>query len=83
VSARAGERLGVFLGESPVGEIERRGPARYRFRYESVAVEDRGPGSIVLSASLPARELAVRQGWHRPVIDEIVELCQRRVAAVS
>lgn len=58
MSARAGERLGVFLGEERMGDLERRGPARYRFEYEPAAIEAHRPGQVILSASLPLqREL--------------------------
>ncbi len=50
-----GERLQVYLGTQQVGEIERRGPGRYRFSYSSAALTRRSPGGIQLSASLPPR----------------------------
>lgn len=56
MNARAGEVLGVFLNADRVGEIERRGPARYRFTYSSDLLLQRRPGALVLSASLPLQQ---------------------------
>jgi serine/threonine-protein kinase HipA len=53
--AQSGEHLNVFLNAERVGELERRGPSRYRFSYSPSAVEEHPPGSILLSASLPPR----------------------------
>jgi len=50
-----GERLQVFLGAEKLGELERRGPSRYRFEYEGPVVDEHPLGAIVLSASLPVR----------------------------
>lgn len=55
MSSRPGDRLQVFLGEERLGELERRGPARYRFEYEP-AIADGTPRSLALSASLPVKE---------------------------
>lgn len=55
MNARPGERLQVFLGEEIMGELERRGPARYRFQYASSTVDARASNEVVLSASLPVR----------------------------
>lgn len=55
MSARAGARLGVFLSGGAVGQIERRGPSRYRFAYSESVLDQCGPGAIVLSASLPVQ----------------------------
>jgi serine/threonine-protein kinase HipA len=55
MSARAGARLGVFLSGEAVGEIERRGPSRYRFAYSRSVLDRSEPGAIVLSASLPVQ----------------------------
>jgi serine/threonine-protein kinase HipA len=54
MSTRAGERLQVFLGTQKMGELERRGPSRYRFEYEASVVEGQSADSA-LSASLPVR----------------------------
>lgn len=51
----AGERLQVFLGERKLGELERRGPSRYRFAYSAPFVERQSSGAMVLSASLPVQ----------------------------
>lgn len=53
MSARPGARLGVFLDGQMLGEIERRGPSRYRFAYADEALGRHGEGAVVLSASLP------------------------------
>lgn len=50
-----GTKLDVFLGEERLGEIERRGPARYRFAYDPSAVDEHGAGGIVLSVLLPVQ----------------------------
>jgi serine/threonine-protein kinase HipA len=51
-----GDRLQVFLGERKLGELERRGPSRYRFGYEPLVVEEEPAKAVVLSASLPVEE---------------------------
>jgi serine/threonine-protein kinase HipA len=56
MSSRAGARLNVFLGDEALGEIERRGPSRFRFTYSQPALERHGEGAVVLSASLPAQK---------------------------
>jgi serine/threonine-protein kinase HipA len=58
VNAQPGARLDVFLGQQRIGEIERRGPSRYRFSYLPEVTSERAPGSVLLSASLPVRERA-------------------------
>lgn len=55
MSSRPGSTLGVFLNEDMLGEIERRGPSRYRFAYSERALEKYRDGELVLSASLPLR----------------------------
>jgi serine/threonine-protein kinase HipA len=55
LNSLAGEQLDVFLNSVRVGEIERRGPSRYRFTYSPALVERHESGEIVLSASLPVR----------------------------
>jgi serine/threonine-protein kinase HipA len=54
----AGELLRVYLNAEWVGELERRGPSRYRFSYAPAALEVRQPGAILLSASLPLQPQA-------------------------
>jgi serine/threonine-protein kinase HipA len=56
LSTRPGVRLGVFLGGERIGEIERRGPSRYRFSYLPGATSERASDPVLLSASLPVRE---------------------------
>jgi serine/threonine-protein kinase HipA len=55
MSALVGTRLGVYLSGTAVGEIEKRGPSRYRFAYTQSAIDRHEPGAIVLSASLPVQ----------------------------
>ena len=53
MNAQAGERLNVFLNGDRVGEIERRGPSRYRFAYAPATLQAHRADEVVLSASLP------------------------------
>ena len=55
MSTRAGGRLGVYLSGEAIGELEKRGPSRYRFAFSGSALDRYGPGAIVLSASLPVQ----------------------------
>jgi serine/threonine-protein kinase HipA len=55
MTTRPGAILNVFLGDEMLGEIERRGPARYRFTYVASVLERLPKESTVLSASLPVR----------------------------
>src|SRR3954453_10041033 len=55
----AGERLDVHVGGERVGELESRGPGRYRFRYTAATADARPPGSLLLSASLPVQSVRV------------------------
>lgn len=48
-------RLDVYLAGQHVGELERQGPTRYRFRYDADTVDRHGEGAPLLSASLPLR----------------------------
>lgn len=50
-------RLDVYLGAELAGKLERRGPTRLRFTYSARVLERLAPGSLLLSASLPIREL--------------------------
>lgn len=52
---RAGARLSVYLAGEAVGEIEKRGPSRYRFGYSRSVLDRCDSGAIVLSASLPVQ----------------------------
>lgn len=53
MTSRVGSTLGVFLAGEMLGELERRGPSRFRFAYSGKALEDYGEGEVVLSASMP------------------------------
>jgi serine/threonine-protein kinase HipA len=53
MSSRPGSTLAVYLAGKMLGELERRGPARYRFAYSGQALEKYPEGDIALSASLP------------------------------
>ncbi len=55
MSSKAGAQLWVFLEGRRVGQLERRGPARYRFTYEEAALRQDTSG-VILSASLPTQE---------------------------
>jgi serine/threonine-protein kinase HipA len=55
MSARAGARLGVYLSGEAIGELEKRGPSRYRFAFSGPVLDRYGPDAIVLSASLPVQ----------------------------
>lgn len=55
MSSRPGSILDVFLNRDALGELERRGPSRYRLTYSEKALEKYEDGEIVLSASLPLR----------------------------
>lgn len=55
MSSPPGSTLDVFLNGEMLGELERRGPSRYRFTYAEQALERRRAGEAVLSASLPIR----------------------------
>jgi serine/threonine-protein kinase HipA len=58
MSTRPGDRLQVFLGERKLGELERRGPARYRFECEPSIIDEQPAEAIALSASLPVQREA-------------------------
>jgi serine/threonine-protein kinase HipA len=70
--ARVGEHLNVFLNSEPVGEIERRGPSRYRFTYAPAAVEAHPAGEILLSASLPPRSEAFSPSATSPFFEGLL-----------
>lgn len=48
----AGKTLAVLIGDTLVGQLESRGPRRYRFQYAEPVVAEHEPGSLLLSASL-------------------------------
>lgn len=55
MNAQPGASLNVFLGREMLGEIERRGPSRYRFSYAASALGRFVEDTTVLSASLPVQ----------------------------
>lgn len=72
MSARPGARLGVFLNQERLGEIERRGPSRYRFTYVDGALERYEEGARVLSASLPIRRDAFSPAESAPFFEGLL-----------
>jgi serine/threonine-protein kinase HipA len=72
LTTATGEHLNVFLNSERVGEIERRGPSRYRFSYAPSAVEERPPGGVLLSASLPPRLRTFTPGESAPFFEGLL-----------
>jgi serine/threonine-protein kinase HipA len=72
MSGAAGEELGVHLYGERVGGLERRGPRRYRFRYDEDVRSRHGDGTIVLSASLPVQEAEFSPSAARPFFDGLL-----------
>lgn len=72
MSTQVGERLRVFLNSEWVGEIERRGPSRYRFAYSPSALELHRPEEVVLSASLPLRPEAFTPSLTSPFFEGLL-----------
>ena len=72
MSARAGARLGVYLAGEMVGEIEKRGPSRYRFGYSREALDLHRPGSTLLSASLPVQSGDFAPGRAAPFFEGLL-----------
>lgn len=72
MSSRTGARLNVFLGGKPLGELERRGPSRYRFTYAPLALEEHKEGATVLSASLPVRPSAFTPSQAAPFFEGLL-----------
>ncbi|MGE5282589.1 MAG: type II toxin-antitoxin system HipA family toxin [Chloroflexota bacterium] len=72
MAARTGSRLGVFLGGELLGELERRGPARYRFEYADSALRSGPAGAVVLSASLPLRPEAFGPSQAAPYFEGLL-----------
>jgi serine/threonine-protein kinase HipA len=72
MSARAGAKLGVFLGAERLGELERRGPSRYRFSYAGESLRRHREGAVVLSASLPVRSQAFAPGRAAPFFEGLL-----------
>lgn len=56
MASEVGECLKVYLNRQQVGEIERRGPDRYRFKYSEAALKGQISPRAQLSASLPLRQ---------------------------
>ncbi len=71
MSSRPGDRLHVFLGERKLGELERRGPSRYRFEYEASLAEEQS-GAVVLSASLPIQSDSFAPGQSAPFFEGLL-----------
>lgn len=67
-----GERLNVYLGTELAGEVERRGPSRYRFTYSPAIVESHRLGELVLSASLPLRPEAFSPSSTAPFFEGLL-----------
>lgn len=72
MSARPGARLNVFLGGERLGEIEKRGPSRYRFLYSERAVDRHEAGTAVLSASLPIQAGIFTPGETAPFFEGLL-----------
>ncbi|MCZ7588804.1 MAG: type II toxin-antitoxin system HipA family toxin [Gaiella sp.] len=69
---RPRQRLDVYLEDRKLGELERQGPTRYRFRYADEAVERHGDGTLLLSASLPLRAAAFPNGETKPFFEGLL-----------
>ena len=67
-----GERLGVFLNAEEVGELERRGPSRYRFTYSPATVRARAATGVFLSASLPLRSQSFAPAESSPFFEGLL-----------
>jgi serine/threonine-protein kinase HipA len=72
VNAQPGARLNVFLGGEAIGELERRGPSRYRFTYAEPALEGHPADDIVLSASLPIQATAFAPSRAAPFFEGLL-----------
>lgn len=66
------DSLDVHLGQERLGSIERRGPGRYRFQHAAHIVEAYGPGSVVLSASLPVQPEPFPPGKTKPFFEGLL-----------
>jgi serine/threonine-protein kinase HipA len=62
----------VYLGPERVGEIERQGPTRYRYRYAQDTVAEHSEGTLVLSASLPTRSTWCPNGETKPFFEGLL-----------
>jgi serine/threonine-protein kinase HipA len=72
VSSRPGATLNVFLDTEKLGEIERRGPSRYRFSYGEEALRRYADGATILSASLPVRRDAFSPSQAAPFFEGLL-----------
>lgn len=72
MSGDVGKELGVHLYGERVGTLERRGPKRYRFRYDEDVRTRYGDDAIVLSASLPVQEEEFSPSAARPFFDGLL-----------
>jgi serine/threonine-protein kinase HipA len=69
---RTGTKLSVFLGERPVGTLQRRGPSRYRFAYSRELLAGPEGERTRLSASLPIREAAFTPSHSAPFFEGLL-----------
>lgn len=72
MASEVGERLKVYLNSRQVGEVERRGPGRYRFSYSEAALESRSSDGAQLSASLPLRSRAFTPSETSPFFEGLL-----------
>lgn len=72
MAGEAGEILDVYLYGECVGALERRGPKRYRFRYDEDVRARYEDGAIVLSASLPVQGEEFSPSAARPFFDGLL-----------
>lgn len=72
MSGVVGEELGVHLYGERVAVLERRGPKRYRFRYDEATRSRHEDGAIVLSASLPVQAAEFPPATARPFFDGLL-----------
>jgi len=72
VAGEVGEELGVHLYGERLGVLERRGPKRYRFRYDESARERYGDGALALAASLPIGADEFSPSAARPFFDGLL-----------
>jgi serine/threonine-protein kinase HipA len=72
LTPRAGEQLRVFLNSQLVGEVERRGPSRYRFSYAPQALEAHPETGTILSASLPLQAQAFTPSQSSPFFEGLL-----------
>jgi serine/threonine-protein kinase HipA len=66
------KRLKVYLHQDQAGELEWRGPNRYRFRYADTVVAENRSESLVLSASLRVRAEPFTPSETRPFFEGLL-----------